>query len=44
MAQRFPRITFDPQIMGGKPCLRDTRVTVGTVLGLMAAGRSQPTS
>lgn len=27
--------------MGGKPCLRGLRVTVGTVLGLMAAGRSR---
>ncbi len=26
--------------MGGKPCVRDTRVTVATVLGLLAAGRS----
>ena len=40
MGQRFPRISFDPQIMGGRPCLRSTRVTVSTVLGLMAAGRT----
>ena len=26
--------------MGGKPCIRGTRVTVGTVVGLMAAGHS----
>ena len=36
----FQRIRFDPQIMGGKPCLRDTRVTVGTILGLLASGHS----
>ena len=36
----FTRITFDPQIMGGKPCLRNTRVTVGTIVGLLAAGRT----
>jgi uncharacterized protein (DUF433 family) len=37
---KFSRITFDPQIMGGKPCIRDTRVTVGTIVGLLAAGRT----
>lgn len=34
------RITFDPGIMGGKPCIRGMRVTVGTIVGLLAAGRS----
>ena len=34
------RITFDPQVMGGKPCLRGLRVTVGTIVGLFAAGRT----
>lgn len=34
------RITFDPAVMGGKPCIRGTRVTVGTIVGLIAAGRS----
>lgn len=37
----FSRITFDPEVMGGKPCIRGLRVTVGTVLGLLAAGRTQ---
>jgi uncharacterized protein (DUF433 family) len=32
------RITFDPQVMGGKPCIRGMRVTVGTVVGLIASG------
>ncbi|NCC23449.1 MAG: DUF433 domain-containing protein [Alphaproteobacteria bacterium] len=32
------RITLDPAVMGGKPCIRGLRVTVGTVLGLMAEG------
>ena len=40
MAQ-FDRITFDPAVMGGKPCIRGRRVTVGMVLGLLAAGRSR---
>ena len=34
------RITRDPEIMGGKPCLRGMRVTVGMVVGLVAAGHS----
>ncbi len=34
------RSTFDPNVMGGKPCVRGMRVTVGTILGLLAAGRS----
>lgn len=32
------RITFDPAVMGGKPCLRGMRVTVGTIVGLIASG------
>lgn len=40
MAQ-FQRITFDPTVMGGKPCIRGLRVTVATVLGLLASGRSR---
>lgn len=35
------RITFDPAVMGGKPCIRHMRVTVGTILGLLAAGKSE---
>jgi uncharacterized protein (DUF433 family) len=34
------RITQNPAVMGGKPCLRGTRVTVGTVVGQLGAGRS----
>jgi len=36
----FARITFDPEVMGGKPCIRGLRVTVGTLIGLVAAGRT----
>lgn len=39
--RNLDRITHDPQIMGGKPCLRGMRVTVGTIVGLVAAGRSR---
>ncbi|MGD9855917.1 MAG: DUF433 domain-containing protein [Planctomycetaceae bacterium] len=35
------RITLDPAVMGGKPCIRGMRVTVGTIVGLLAAGRSR---
>ncbi len=40
---KFPeldRITIDPKIMGGKPCIRGMRVTVGTITGLVASGAS----
>jgi uncharacterized protein (DUF433 family) len=40
--QQLTRITFDPEVMGGKPCIRGLRVTVGTIVGLMASGRSIP--
>jgi len=39
--KELTRITTDPQIMGGKPCIRGLRVTVGTIVGLVAAGRSK---
>ena len=34
------RITRDPHVMGEKPCIRGMRVTVGTLVGLVAAGRT----
>jgi len=40
---QFPeleRITFNPLIMGGKPCIRGMRITVGTIVGLVASGAS----
>ena len=39
MAQ-LTRITFDSNVMGGKPCIRGMRVTVGTIVGLVASGHS----
>ena len=35
------RITHDPAIMGGRPCIRGMRVTVGTIVGLLASRRSE---
>jgi len=35
------RITFDTLVMGGRPCIRGMRVTVGTVVGLLASGYSR---
>jgi uncharacterized protein (DUF433 family) len=35
------RITFNPGVMGGKPCIRGLRVTVGTIVGLMASGQTK---
>jgi uncharacterized protein (DUF433 family) len=34
------RITRDPAVMAGRPCIRGTRVTAGTIVGMLAAGRS----
>ncbi len=34
------RITINPEVMGGKPCIRGMRVTVGMILGLIASGHS----
>ena len=34
------RITFNPEVMGGKPCIRGMRVTVGTIVGLVASGQT----
>ncbi len=34
------RITVRPELMGGKPCIRDMRVTVGMIVGQIGAGRS----
>jgi uncharacterized protein (DUF433 family) len=38
--KNLTRITFDPNVMGGKPCIRGMRVTVGTLIGLIAEGHS----
>ena len=38
---KFERITHNPRVMGGKPCIRGMRITVGTVVGLIATGTSR---
>ena len=36
----FQRITVDPAICGGKPCIRGLRFPVSRLLGLLAAGET----
>ncbi|GAA4203437.1 hypothetical protein GCM10022289_19720 [Pedobacter jeongneungensis] len=38
--KHLDRITLNPDQMGGKPCIRGLRVTVGTIIGLYASGLS----
>lgn len=37
---QLDRITQDPNVMGGKPCIRGMRVTVGMIVGQIGAGHS----
>jgi uncharacterized protein (DUF433 family) len=39
--KQFDRITLDPAVMGGRACIRGLRVTVATLVGLLAAGRTR---
>ena len=34
------RITQKPDVMGGKPCIRNPRVTVGMLVGRIASGQT----
>lgn len=36
----FDRITFEPGKMGGRACIRGMRITVGTIVGLVADGET----
>ena len=38
---QIARITHEPAVMGGKPCIRGLRVTVGTILGLLASEQTR---
>ncbi len=37
----FPRITVDPEVCFGKPCIRGLRVRVADVLEMLAAGATR---
>jgi len=39
--EALDRITMNPEVMGGKPCIRGMRVTVGTIVGLLAVGHTE---
>lgn len=41
MADLLDRITLDPAVCGGKPCIRGTRIWVSLVLDLLASGLSE---
>ncbi|MBU1207686.1 MAG: DUF433 domain-containing protein [Proteobacteria bacterium] len=38
MNKVFNRITFDPQIMGGRACIRGMRIPVSVIVGQIAHG------
>jgi uncharacterized protein (DUF433 family) len=38
--ENYDRITQNPSVMGGKPCIRGMRVTVGMIVGQIGAGVS----
>ncbi len=40
MLDRFNRITFDPQVMGGRACIRGMRIPVSVIVSQIAAGSS----
>ena len=35
---KFDRITFDPQVMGGRACIRGMRIPVSVIVGQIAHG------
>ena len=39
----FQRITVDPEVCGGKPCIRGLRFPVSRLLGLLASGETTET-
>ncbi|MGJ3231677.1 MAG: DUF433 domain-containing protein [Oceanicaulis sp.] len=40
MEDAHPRISVDPQIMLGKPCIKGTRIPIYLILRKLAAGQS----
>jgi len=37
----FPRITSDPEKMGGTPCIRGLRIPVATIVGMIREGMAE---
>lgn len=38
---KFKRITIDPERMGGVPCIRNLRIPVATIIGMLAEGMTE---
>ena len=38
--ESFDRITWNPAVMGGQPCIRGIRMNVGTIVGLLVSRRA----
>jgi uncharacterized protein (DUF433 family) len=43
LSDLLARITIDPEVMHGRPCIRGLRITVSDVLGLLSNGVSRET-
>jgi uncharacterized protein (DUF433 family) len=41
MTNQLSRITINPAVCGGRPCIRDTRMRVSDVIDLLAAGETR---
>jgi len=41
MANQLDRVSIDPAVCGGKPCVRGTRIWVALILDLLAGGMSE---
>lgn len=41
MSELLARISIDPAICGGKPCIRGTRIWISLILDLLASGMSE---
>ena len=39
---QFDKIVSDPAILGGKPCIKDSRISVELILEWMASGATVP--
>jgi uncharacterized protein (DUF433 family) len=43
LAMTLERITVDPDVMGGRPCIRGMRMPVSRIIGMLAAGEDEQT-